>query len=346
MLFGVISFCSAKAQVLWDFRGGVSYNTLGGYTETTKDAFSYMGELGIDIPIKDKFGIEVALRYKNIFHSDSFKSELDYDNLQDYDKYYWLNKENCEGRASILELPLRMGYKIPIFSNTLLRVGVGPYVSAGLNDKFRLYQAGISTALTYEYKKINIGVNYNLALHDSFEREGHNGVFLTFGVKFKSSAWKSIGAAAAAVGSVAVVVSNAITTSETNDNSTSIPNDETSLETNGNDYADDNSNANDYAKRKNEAKKKELDEKSKKAKKELDYRRSGGYKNDDRAYGGYEDELRKMKLNPERYTHLSTEKYCRTVKDIQSQMKTIRERMARNGCKRAKSSLESWNPCK
>ena len=69
------------------------------------------------------------------------------------------------------------------------------------------------------------------------------------------------------------------------------------------------------------------------------------YRTDSWTYTGWEDQLRDMKLNPERFTHLSHDQFCRTVKDIQRRMKNLREKIVKNGGTRGKSTLEDWNPC-
>ncbi len=227
LLFVSVTMLSVRSELLWDFRGGVSYGSYENLYGESKSAFNYLGELGVDIPIKDKYAIEVALRYKNVYHADSYKS-YNFENYEGeaYNKAYWsdgdifsywydgYDEPKFDGRASLLELPVRFGYKIPLSTKSLLRVGAGPYVSFGLNNGFRYYQSGISTAVTFEYRKINVGLNYNIAVHNAFDKFGHDGVFLTFGIKFKSSAWKSIGIVAAAVGGTALAVSSVIAESE------------------------------------------------------------------------------------------------------------------------------------
>lgn len=41
------------------------------------------------------------------------------------------------------------------------------------------------------------------------------------------------------------------------------------------------------------------------------------YQNANKAYNGWEDQLRDMKLNPEKYAHLSDNQFCQKVSDIQ-----------------------------
>lgn len=338
LIFFCSLVCSLQAQVLWDFRGGVSYGKWN-YDDYSEKYWNYMGELGIDIPLKKKFALDIALRYKNICHIDAWDYELTEDNS------YWGNYDEEEKtRASILELPFRLGYKIPLSKYSLIRLSVGPYVSAGLNDGFRLYQVGGTTGVTYEYKKINIGLNYNVAIHKAFDNVASNGVYLTLGVKFKSSAWKSIGAVTAAIGTTAIAVGNAVSTEKTQaveknagyDNSSEIS-----------DYTPNvvsESEPSTASSKKREAKKKELDEKTKKLEKQTAYRMSGKYASLDFAYDGYYNQLLKMKTYPEKY---SSQSYCSDIKYIQAQMKSIREKMDKyGGGKKAKADLEDWNPCR
>lgn len=79
--------------------------------------------------------------------------------------------------------------------------------------------------------------------------------------------------------------------------------------------------------------------------KESNYRTSGAYKNDDRAYIGWENQLRDMKLNrTTHYSHLNASDYRKKIREIQQKMKSIREKMKQNGVNRSKSSFEDWIP--
>lgn len=328
----ILSLIPTQGQVKWDIRGGVSYGTLD-YGEGFKEhAFSYLGELGIDIPLKSRFALEIAVRYKNLLHVDSYES-MNPSTPSDYYKNYWINGDG-DGRANLLEFPVKFGYKIPIFSNTAIRVAAGPYVTCGMDETFRYYQSGISTAVTYEYKAINLGLNYNIAIHNAFERYGHNGIFLTVGFKFGSSAWKSIGKAAMAIGSTAAVVGAAF--AETSTDSDIETYDENGYESN---YTESNmdTNTRNTSKSSQGAHTKELE-------KQNQYLH-GDYRTDSRTYTGYEDQLRDMKLNRcEHFSHLKSEQYRQRVKDIQNKMKKLREKIVSKGGTRSKSSFEDWDP--
>ncbi|ADV42813.1 outer membrane beta-barrel protein [Bacteroides helcogenes] len=196
---GVLS--SVDAQVLWDFKVGASYHNV-----CDERKLDYMGELGIDIPIKEKFSLEAGLRYKNILFVD------DLDNV-DYDTYKPYAADGEDIRANILELPVKFGYKLRLAENSNLRFGVGPYVSAGMNGSMKLFGAGVTSCVVYEYKKVNVGLNYNITCHEPYKNMAKEGVFLTIGVKFGNSVWRGIGTGLAAVGSVAGSVADAYTES-------------------------------------------------------------------------------------------------------------------------------------
>ncbi len=70
----------------------------------------------------------------------------------------------------------------------------------------------------------------------------------------------------------------------------------------------------------------------------------GLYQTDSRTYDNWEDQLRDMKLNPERYSDLSREQYCNKVREIQKTMKNLRERITKKGGTKSRSSFEDWNP--
>jgi len=187
----------SHAQLLWDFRGGVSYQGLKSDYEDSEKGFNYFGELGIDIPIARKFAIETGIHYKNIKFMD------DYYNMSDDDDYY------DASRANILEIPVKFGYKLPIWENTKVRFSGGPYVAMGCENFGKVYQAGLALSATYEYKYFNFGINYNLPCYKGFKNAYPNGVYATVGIKFKSKAWKYIGATLATICTVGAAAASA-----------------------------------------------------------------------------------------------------------------------------------------
>ena len=87
-----------------------------------------------------------------------------------------------------------------------------------------------------------------------------------------------------------------------------------------------------------------LKEKSKEVQRKTDYLNSGAYKTASKAFNKWEDTLSDMKINPEHYSHLSKEQFCREVKKAQNEMKKIRQQMAQYGFNQRVSSFESWVP--
>ena len=71
------------------------------------------------------------------------------------------------------------------------------------------------------------------------------------------------------------------------------------------------------------------------------------YRNANKAYNGREDQLRDMKLNPEKYTHLSDDQFCQKVSNIQNKMKKIRIQITNEyDTQQRKSDLEDWTPAR
>ena len=71
------------------------------------------------------------------------------------------------------------------------------------------------------------------------------------------------------------------------------------------------------------------------------------YRNANKAYNGWEDQLRDMKLNPEKYTHLSDDQFCQKVSNIQNKMKKIRIQITNEyDTQQRKSDLEDWTPAR
>lgn len=193
----------ARAQLLWDFRGGVSYQGLKSDYEDSEKGFNYFGELGLDIPIGERYAIETGIRYKNIKFVD------DICNLSEEDAFYTDYYNNRIIRANILEIPVKFGYKLPIWENTKVRFSGGPYVSMGIENFGKVYQAGLALSATYEYKYFNFGLNYNLPCYKGFKNAYPNGLYATVGIKFKSKAWKYIGATLAAICTVGAAAASA-----------------------------------------------------------------------------------------------------------------------------------------
>ena len=77
---------------------------------------------------------------------------------------------------------------------------------------------------------------------------------------------------------------------------------------------------------------------------ENQYVRSGAYKKAMMAYDKWEGTVMDMKINPEKYSHLSGEQFRREVRKAQDEMKRIREEMARFGRKHRVSEYETWRP--
>lgn len=308
-----------RGQVMWNLRAGVSYWDTSGsdWIDSDDKGVPIMGELGVDVPLPRRFAIEAGVRYKY--------------------GYRWAYEDgrDRERRAHMLEIPVLAGYKLPLSSKWWLRLAAGPYVSFGqtYEDLFAYHQAGVATALTAECKHFNVGFNYNIAAHNALPEVMPNAVFFTLGVKFGTSAWKSVGAAALGLGTVATAVAAAATAGR---------DDGGSYDSSAYTPADDAATPAATPKKDN-PKAKALKQKAEEQEDELNYRRFN-YKMDERTYTGYEDQLRDMDIHYDNYDHLNSDQYYSRVQELQRKMKQVRERMEAHGVKRTRSYYETWVP--
>lgn len=86
------------------------------------------------------------------------------------------------------------------------------------------------------------------------------------------------------------------------------------------------------------------DDKSKKTSLKTQYMNSGAYKRATMAYSKWESTVMDMKINPERYSHLSREQFRKDVQKAQNEMKRIRAELNQYGFQWRVSEYENWRP--
>ncbi len=205
--------CVINAQVMWSLRGGIMPVTVHENIDYDEDAtvkkIDWMVEFGIEIPTGKNWNIETALRYKSknfIAYEDYNFARLNW--KEDYlAKHPELDHDSRIYRtysgASLLELPIRITYKLQLNDNFAFHFGVGPYASINLTGKpFDSAQPfkssaltiGIEPAVALYYKNVSIGATYNNPVFFQRHKEmDSNRFMITLGFRFKNKVWKAIG---------------------------------------------------------------------------------------------------------------------------------------------------------
>lgn len=308
----------SQEKLLWDFRLGIGKEFYKA-PEDDHNKFNvniYSAELGLDIPIGNKFAIQPSFMYK-LMHDKNTEFNF-YDNYYEKDDYYndWDEEKSF---YHFLEIPVLFSYKLPISKNQKIRFSAGPYVCT--NVDFKDYEVGTNLRITYEYKKFNVGISSELPIFNNpFPRgdfgKKQPGICLNIGIKFHSKAWKSIGMVAGAVGVVAGTVGVAVMESKAN-NSTSSAAYEASDEAASSSSSKGNKNS------------KVSDRNAKWM--------QGNYSTMKNTYSNYETQLIKMNTYPSQYND-------RQRRDIQSKMRQIRQTITSHGGTCSKSQWEDWQP--
>ena len=205
------SFLPVKAQVMWNLKGGIMQRSYYdeysiGWDESDRDKrIDWMAGLELEIPLNEKLNIETGLRYKD--HYSLTFPDLEYN-------YDWREA------MSHIELPLRFTYKQPLGEYFSLHAGIGPYASYALGDDLgekwhNNLQVGLEPSIAINWACLSLGVTYNIpCFYKGFDDENKPAVMATLGIRFKSKAWKYIGAGLLAVATVGAGVAAVWPTSD------------------------------------------------------------------------------------------------------------------------------------
>ncbi|MBP3767075.1 MAG: outer membrane beta-barrel protein [Prevotella sp.] len=214
ILFMVL-FATAKSQVMWNLKGGwmsreaYFYDTHSSDNREKENFQEWMAGLGIEIPLNDKLNLETGLRYKR--HHSFVENEY---TIKTVGSSYTQTENRQFEAKSLIELPLRLTYKQPLGKDFSLHVGVGPYMSFIPDGSWRFYrnenntnngwsdskwgdqlQVGLEPSVAINWKCLSLGATYNIpCFYKGYKDENKPVVMATLGIRFKSSAWRYVGA--------------------------------------------------------------------------------------------------------------------------------------------------------
>ena len=144
--------------------------------EGTEARFSYLVGAGVEIPVKNQFGIQPALMLVSK-GADAPPSKND----------------NIETNIHLvyLEMPLDVTYRAAISDNWQVKVAAGPYFAYGIggdtevkttrrhttNGSFsgespmRRFDAGLNVQVLFEYKRVFMGMNWDMGFIPIHKKE-------------------------------------------------------------------------------------------------------------------------------------------------------------------------------
>lgn len=206
---------SADAQVMWNLKGGwmsrdVMMSESGSMSDIEKKSRpDWMVGMELEIPLSEKLNLETGLRYKN--HYTLVNTLCDYGSF---------TEEQFEEAKTIFELPLRLTYKQQLGRHFSLHAGIGPYVSAIADGweskKWRetkwsdFVHVGLEPSVAINWACLSLGVTYNTpCFYKGYKDENKPVVMATLGIRFKSSAWKYVGATLLTISTVGLAAANA-----------------------------------------------------------------------------------------------------------------------------------------
>lgn len=224
------SLVTAEGQVMWNLKGGWMGRKALSMESSTKEIEEksrpdWMIGLELEIPLSEKLNLETGLRYKD--HAVLVRKEYDYEIERG-------KKFSREFDAHVnFEIPLRLTYKQQLGEYFSMHVGAGPYFStcAGAGwDRFNaeyhgsnwsdiewkdasfgdMSQVGLETSAAVNWKCLSLGVTYiTPCFYKGYKDENKPVVMATLGIRFKSSAWKYVGATLLTIGTVGLAAANA-----------------------------------------------------------------------------------------------------------------------------------------
>lgn len=333
----IIIFCiaagaePASAEVSWLIQGGGMYRKQYG----TGKIWDY-NDNGDEVPVKGNAGegliglylripvskripmyIETGLGYRTkvvISQAEGYKFEpIDltsskpsvYDN---FDYYY----------GNFIELPVKVGYELPLKGKNSILFGVGPTVSwCGEKGKGEPWTVGLNASVTFKHRALNVGLSYSNPLFYNGLRDYYkNSLNVTIGISFGCKIWNKIGNGVIAASSVMGVVSEAYLNSQGTYPNNTI---ESTRESASYEYSSSDSSSS---------------TKSGNDKNKYSIAEQNNYNTDKRTYGNYESMLIKAFLYPEKHKFAE-------VKDWQSKMKKLREKWEKQGKSFPRSEYEN-----
>lgn len=211
---------AVNAQVMWNLKGG--YMSRNAFVEESeveeKSRPDWMVGMELEIPLSERLDLQTGLRWK--YHNVFVKKEYDFlgiFNGSDYRNPYTIEKTFTS--KQLAEIPLRLTYKQPLGEKFSVHAGIGPYFSYILDGSWNSYnqtneRAGGSRDAVWEDSKfkdnIHVGLEASVAInwaclslgatfntpcfYKGYKDENKPVVMATLGIRFKSSAWRYVGA--------------------------------------------------------------------------------------------------------------------------------------------------------
>lgn len=300
---------SVNAEVIWNLK-------LGGWMRSEYEYYYYSDVLP-----------EYSSKQTNIFWTAGLELDIPFNekwglttglryaarHTKEWDKYDedW----RINDAVDHLELPLRLTYNYKLKNKVSLQLGVGPFASWNIADDE--YYIGLEPAVSLYLWNFNIGLSYNTAMFmNSSACKFRDGLMVTMGIRFNSSVWGSIGKGV-------VVFDEAMRSSGMYDAINSYSSGSGTYNSSSS-YDSGNSS---YKARSSSATSKSSEGHSVS---EMNARNT-----DNRTYGSYETQLSKMRYGNDSYNESRK-------KDIQRQMKRIREKWEKRGLGWSISPMETW----
>jgi len=203
ILFSVIILFSLNATaqdipLRFGVKAGANLSTFTGDLDDLDAKFGFNIGVTVDYSITENIYLSSGLEFTN----KGAKAEYDFRPV-DGDKY------DVTMTANYLQLPIHIGYKLPISEGVIINFHGGPYLAYGIggktkfeygnktekentfgDDGFKRFDFGLGLGAGVEFGNINVGLGYdfglvNIADDDDDDISVKNGnAYLTVGYKF------------------------------------------------------------------------------------------------------------------------------------------------------------------
>lgn len=201
-----------RSEVFWEFQ-------LGGMYMPRTTGYMYEGDKLVRNPDMSRQGTWNALAGFGLFIPLSSRVPLLIETGLRYRcapvVEYWPNDYRVSDvyQDHFVEIPLKLNYDLRLNDSNSLRFGLGAYgayLICGSDGYSSGISVGIEPSVVFCHRGISLGLSYtNPLIYSEYNNKLGSNLALTFGIKFKSGAWKYIGMG---VGAVATLGAVAVTT--------------------------------------------------------------------------------------------------------------------------------------
>lgn len=213
----------ADAQVMWNLKGGwMQRNSIIGESANgeweKENRPEWMAGLELEIPLNEKLDLQTGLRWR--YHKVFVEKDYNFLGTFNGSSYYnpYTTTKTFEAKQ-LAELPLRLTYKQPLGNNFAVHAGIGPYFSYILDGGWNYYHqtnekasgssqavwenakfkdrihVGLEASVAINWKCLSLGATYNIpCFYKGYKDENKPIIMATLGIRFKSSAWRYVGA--------------------------------------------------------------------------------------------------------------------------------------------------------